>query len=551
MAGGRDRGLAVLVAVLALAAALAYVGPSWSVAGLHYGRQRADAADGPVPTDPTPPTDATARSTAVDATAAPTTVPGTTLAPTTVAPTTTLAPGDTRRPGWVAVENARPGTDAWRITERAPLGWIEGYSRSASVRPGTTLDLRVDTASPTYVVQAYRMGFYGGLRGRLVWASAPQTGVRQPPPTVDAATGFVEARWKVTTEVPVGADWPPGAYLLKLVSSAGGASYVPVTVRDDAAHADLLLLDSVSTWQAYNPWGGCSLYDCPTLKGRARAVRVSFDRPYARTYHDGSADFLDHELPVIALAEELGLDLAYATSLDLHVDPDLVTRYRGVVSTGHDEYYSRSMRQALVTARDRGVNLAFLGANAVYRHVRFEPASDGTADRVMVNYRSERDPVAATNPAEVTTEWRLQGAPEAALVGVQYLCAGVAADLVVAASDHWVWAGAGVRDDQVLPGLVGNEADGVAPGVSPPNLDRVARSPIRCNGSARTAVAGYYSAPSGAGVFASGTIWWVCALEENLCTEPVVRAPVRAATANVLRTFARGPAGVEHPSQGR
>lgn len=552
MRARRDGWLAVLVALLTLAAVLAYVGPSWSVAGLHYGRERADAAPAPVVDEvrtPTPSASAAAAPPTGETATATTTAP----APTTVAATTTTVPAGraTARPGWVAAENAREGSDGWRITQRDPFGWVEGYARTTSVRPGTPLELRVDTASPSYTVEAYRMGWYGGRRGRLVWASDPQPGVRQPPPIVDPATGLAEARWSVTTTVPVGADWPPGAYLLKLVSSAGGSSYVPVTVRDDTARADLLIVDSVATWQAYNPWGGCSLYACPGLKAVPRAVRVSFDRPYARTYNDGSADFLDHELPVIALAEELGLDVAYATSLDLHEEPDLAARYRGVVSTGHDEYYSRRMRDSLVNARDRGVNLAFLGANAVYRHIRFEPAGDGTPDRILVNHRDGRDPIVATDPGEATIEWRKQGAPEAALVGIQYLCAGVSADLVVADAGHWVWAGTGLADGQVLPGLIGNEADGVAAGSSPANLDRLASSPIRCNGGAQTAVTSYYSHPSGAGVFASGTIWWVCALDTGLCTEPVVQGPVRAATANVLRAFAAGPAGTAHPSKGR
>jgi hypothetical protein len=337
---------------------------------------------------------------------------------------------------------------------------------------------------------------------------------------------------------------------LKLVSSAGGSSHVPVTVRDDEAHADLVVMSAVTTWQAYNPWGGCSLYACPTLSGPERAVKVSYDRPYARTYNDGSADFLTHELPLVALVEELGLDAAYVTNLDVHREPALLARYRGVVSLGHDEYYSTTMRAALVAARDAATNLAFLGANAVYRHIRLEPAWDGTADRIVVNYRDRPDPIAATDPGEVTAEWRRKGRPEAELVGIQYVCAGVSADLVVADAGHWVWAGSGVVDGQVLPDLIGNEADGVAEGVSPANLDRLAESPVRC-GSARTAHTGYHAAPSGAGVFASGTIWWVCALEAQLCTDAGNTAPVRAATANVLRAFAAGPAGTAHPSGAR
>ena len=406
----------------------------------------------------------------------------------------------------------------------------------------------VDTPAPSYTLEAYRMGFYGGKQGRLLWTSPSMVATRQPPPTVDAATGLAEARWTPSLTLPVGDDWPPGSYLLKLVSSAGGASYVPLTVRDDGARADVLVMNAVTTWQSYNQWGACSLYACGGLRGRARAVKVSFDRPYARQYNDGSADFLDHELPLVALVEELGLDAAYATNLDVHETPGLLRRYKAAFSLGHDEYYSRSMRKSLLDARDNGVNLAFFGANAVYRHIRLEAASDGRPDRVMVNYRSSTDPAAVQDPTDGTSEWRVQKAPEAALVGIQYLCADVNADLIVAASNHWVWGGAGVRDGQPLRHLIGNEADGVNRGVSPPNIDLLGSSPVRCNGGTAYAHTSYYAAASGAGVFASGTIWWICALEAQYCSEPGNIKAVRSATTNVIRAFALGPAGAVHPS---
>jgi hypothetical protein len=44
---------------------------------------------------------------------------------------------------------------------------------------------------------------------------------------------------------------------------------------------------------------------------------------------------------------------------------------RAVLTLGHDEYWSTAMRQATTTARDRRIDLAFLGGNEVYRLIRF------------------------------------------------------------------------------------------------------------------------------------------------------------------------------------
>ena len=509
---------------LALVVLLAFVGPSWTLAGLRFGR-RVAAEGHPRPTGAPPTSNQVSAGVGGPVDHAPVLV-------------------SDRQPGWAAAENAREGSDAWKITARNTAAAIEGYAATTSVAPGSGLALFVSTAASSFVADIFRMGFYAGKRGRLVWSSPTSQGVRQSAAVVDAHTGSAEARWAPSMSIPVGADWMPGAYLVKLVSSGGDQSYVPFTVRDDNAVGAVVVVDAVATWQAYNPWGGCSLYECHGVKGRTRAVKVSFDRPYGRSFNDGSADFLDHELPLIALVEELGIDARYATSVDLHERPALTVGANAVLSLGHDEYYSAAMRQAIVDAAGRGVNLAFFGANAVYRHVRFEPGFDGRADRVEVNYRNLTDPVTA----DATNEWRLQGKPEASIVGIQYVCAGVNADLIVRASGHWVWAGTGVHDGQALHGLVGNESDGVDPSVSPANLDVLAASPVTCGKRAATGATAYHSVPSGAGVFASGTIWWVCALDAEYCSTIENTAITRTATTNVLHTFAAGPAGSTHPS---
>ncbi|HEY1281884.1 MAG TPA: N,N-dimethylformamidase beta subunit family domain-containing protein, partial [Acidimicrobiales bacterium] len=294
-----------------------------------------------------------------------------------------------------------------------------------------------------------------------------------------------------------------------------------------------------------------SLYACPGLKGASRATVVSFDRPYDHGYNNGSADFLDHELSVVALAEQLGLDVTYVTDVDLDRDPGLVLRHKGVVSLGHDEYYSSAMRGGLVAARDAGVNLAFLGANAIYRRIRLEPSWDGRPRRHEVNYRTMSDPAAKSDPKAATIQWRLAplNLPEAQIVGVQYACSPVSADLRIVDPSSWVFAGTGVIDGMRLPKVVANEYDRVFRGPwTPPNLEVLAHSPLTCRGTSDFADMAYYSAASGAGVFASGSIHWICSIDGLCPTTDEAAAVVRRVTANVLTAFAAGPAGAAHPS---
>src|SRR5947208_7988170 len=271
--------------------------------------------------------------------------------------------------GWVKAENEKPGNRGWNLTNttnQAP-GAIEGYADHVSAVQGENVTLFVSTVAPTFHVEAYRMGWYGGDGGRLVWRSPEQPGTKQAAPTISPGANMVEAHWTPSLSVTMTPAWPPGDYLFKLVGSGNLQSRVPLTVRDDASTAAYVIQNSVTTWQAYNLWGGYDLYEGRTGRNgtsfETRAKVVSFDRPYEM--NGGSGDFMGNEFPLISLAESLGLDVTYWTDVDLHEHPERALQHKAIISLGHDEYYSSAMRNGLTRARDAGVNIAFLGPNAV------------------------------------------------------------------------------------------------------------------------------------------------------------------------------------------
>lgn len=447
----------------------------------------------------------------------------------------------------IADENRKPGTGSWRLTNDGEARDIEGYLNVTSAQPGETVDLFATTTAPSFTIEAYRMGWYQGLGARLVWTSPPVPGTVQAKATLIAATNTYEARWAKSTSITLD-QWPVGSYLLKLVASTGQERWVPLTVRDDASTAAYVIVNAVSNWQAYNRWGGCSLYACPGAAGE-RSRMVSFDRPYD-IVTGGSGDFIGNELPLIMRAEERGFDVTYMTSVDIHQRPLLLAKHKAMLSLGHDEYWSKTMFDAAEGARDAGVNLAFLGANAVFRQVRFEPSAVG-ADRHMVNYRSTADPIRATAPAQTTVSFRDApvNRPEARLIGQQYQCNPVRADLVVTEASSWIWAGAGLANGDRLEIVVGSEYDQYIRGQGgPDNVEIVAHSPITCRGKAGYSDVTYYTAPSGAGVFSTGTNYWVSKLNPPDFPESPHNPKIVTATMNVLVAFGTGPAGVVHPS---
>jgi len=439
----------------------------------------------------------------------------------------------------VVAENCRRGSRRWMLANVDRR--VEGFFDRSSVDRGEEAVLRARCQDPQMSVEVYRSGYYGGLGGRLV-ARHTVSGPRQPEPHRDE-TGLISASgWSVTARFDT-AGWPTGVYLAKLVSSRGSEGQALMVVRDDERPSDLLLLIPDTTYQAYNYWGDYSLYsygDWP------RAVRVSFDRPYGNVAENQADWYLGPDMPLVRWLEAEGYDVSYAAVSDAHRRGSTLGRRRAWITSGHSEYWSDEMRAAIQAARDRGVHLGVFGANTCYWRVRFEPdPRTDEPDRVMVCYKgSELTPTTLgpgplADPVSPTTLWRDPDGPdrpENALIGVMYVGQSLERNhpLVVPArlAGDPLWRGAGLEADRTGWGsattigqeLVGWEWDAVVDnGLTPPGLRRLSETPVRGDVMRGTAPATFgmatsscaaYRAPSGALVFATGSMLFSWGLDE-------------------------------------
>src|SRR3954447_9123250 len=170
----------------------------------------------------------------------------------------------------VACENEKPGSapSAWQVSGQGDTS-IVGYTTSMSVDRGQTVRFKIKTPASNYHIDIYRLGYYQGNGARLQasnirpTASLPQT---QPACITTASTGLIDCgNWALSASWTVPAASVSGVYIARLVrDDTGGASQIPFVVRDDAGSSAMLLKTSDATWQAYNKYGGNSLYSCTT-----------------------------------------------------------------------------------------------------------------------------------------------------------------------------------------------------------------------------------------------------------------------------------------------
>jgi hypothetical protein len=493
----------------------------------------------------------------------------------------------------IVTENQQPGSTGWQFDNfnKATKHEIEGYASLTSVNQGGQINLMVSlSASAQYTMDFYRIGYYphgtnpdgsacGPCGGRLMLHVGPLNGNTQPAcPTITNTSslsfGLTECNWTVSYTLTVPTSWTTGNYLVKLRRSDDGLeNYITFVVRSDGVAADIVYSMDVTTWEAYNYWGGAGNNDIGyDLYGQFndttdssisnnRAYTVSFDRPYLdQGSLDGAGNFMLWDYPMVHWLESQGYNVTYVTDVELENNPNLFTGRKVFMNTGHDEYYSDNMRSNLQNAISAGVNMAFFSANNIANRIVWSNDASGQS------YRREICDKGAF-PNSTTIAWRAltPPKPENAIVGV--MSNGVAASepFLVSDASSWIYAGTGLVNyngsvvtrgpgQDAIAGLVGYEFDERAVNASslsayipyePPGLDQVGHSivPASDNGVAAYSDSSLYTAPSGAMVYAAGTIQWAWGVDNGFndgfcsCNTGFANAVSQLITANILNKF--------------
>ena len=374
---------------------------------------------------------------------------------------------------------------------------VTGYCWPQSVRAGEQVGLHLSSSGGRPVrVEVARVG---GRREVVFSADAVAADEHETPK--DASSKG--CGWPVALTLDVDPTWRSGYYEVVMEIDVGEKvrrDHAFFVVRPSAG-ARIVLALATNTWHAYNDFGGPNLYTGgthvamqrpmaagylykPPGKGRRvtgtgapdpqNAAHVGYIQLNHLSGYAGSAGWPDWELPFIEWAEREGFEIGVCTNADLEEHPEVLDGASLYLSVGHDEYWSRGMRDTVEAFIARGGNAAFFSGNTSLWQVRIE----GDDHDVMVGYKGffKDDPLMETDrEPEVTTFWSdvVVGRPENHMTGVSFTRGGyhrigrnVTAGLggyTVHRAGHWIFDGTGLGYGDVLGAgatVVGYECDG-------------------------------------------------------------------------------------------
>jgi hypothetical protein len=461
--------------------------------------------------------------------------------------------------GSVWPEPLEPGTDqaGFHVMGVATLKpYIEGYTDKKSYLPGETIHFHVSTNAATYSIEIIKEQWQRKSMGKVTGLQ----GAYYPIPPEQQKPWENGAGWPVGYSWVVPPQWENGNYLALFRTTSGDYAYAyhPFIVRTQVpgSVSKVVLVLNYNTRQAYNFWGGKSLYYSGSSTDPHYAVAVSFLRPFWDSYGRGKAYWGSRELTSQLIAD--GFNPEYLTEYDIDSNPAILRAYDVVVFSGHHEYISRNLYDALEAHHHRGGHLAFFSANDIYWQVRFEDNGNK-----MVGYKSyslREDPMVGVDDSLVTVLWRDPpvNRPPEALHGIYYIPYSYCfkdEDYIVQDADNFAFAGTGLKNGDVVGYKVAAaETDSIGP-ASPAKMDILmsARRDQVLTGYEKyvqvdhvDAVAVYYEDspaycfPNGRGgqVFAAGTnSGWGIALEASSAGYEVMRKITR----NIIQHMVDAP----------
>jgi hypothetical protein len=300
-------------------------------------------------------------------------------------------PGASKQWNPITLENRRAGVPAseWDVANGQDDPNLLGFADDISYAPGELVSFRIHaTSAARYSLRIYRVGWYGGEGARHVTTRVQNAPTSQPA-CMSLADPVDCSNWSVTDLWHIPEGQVSGVYLAKITPIPAGASngsHILLVIRDDDGGSDILFQTDDTTWQAYNPYPSSSKFT-PGVRTSLYngAARVSYNRPIRMVVNEHIRSFFGAQYHMVRFLERNGYDVSYFAGVDAARRGGELLEHRVFLSSGHDEYWSREMRNAVNAARDAGTHLVFLSGNLMFWKTRWE-----NGFRTMVSYKTTK-----------------------------------------------------------------------------------------------------------------------------------------------------------------
>lgn len=354
---------------------------------------------------------------------------------------------------------------------------IEGYTDKLHYSKSDTASLYIRSESSDgqgvlrYVSSPYDFDTLRHFRfGRVSQRSNPDPAV-------------MGCNWNKTTQFLIPDSFKSGIYNLHLTCKSD-TSNITFSVGTKDKEPEVAILLPISTWVAYNQWGGKSLYRNGI--DSSKVYTVSAHRPMTALNYGRKRRL--HSVPVQANICNW-FQKQYATAIlpdySLETMPKSLKEADVVVLAYHCEYFSDKMYDNLkAMVSQQNTSLISLGANQVYWKVRWHENFN--------QMECHKDLTFFKNSWSLGGMWKHNLRPESSFLGVRYTNAGMGtyAPYKVKRPGHWLFEGASLAKGDLFGRkginhypICGDETDEtdfftpsdakvIAKGLNPENGDR-------------------------------------------------------------------------------
>ncbi len=355
--------------------------------------------------------------------------------------------------------------------------------------------------------------------------------------------------WPVSFQLKISEKWTPGIYYITCPDSAPGSTlrtYFNIKPKVLGSWSKIAVLASINTMQAYNGFGGKSLYPINSTEHK-QATAISLKRPCASEY----------DLKLTRWLTLMGHKHEIVNDIELDNIPNILDNYQVLIVSLHPEYWTRRERDEIQRFISSGGKVMFLSGNTCWWQVRYE-------DNRMVCYKNAApDPLLGVNDRLATVNWYAPplNLPENQITGLSSRYGGYVnykeyfpkkdgyGDYAAYNTHHWIYNSTNLKEGDEFGwenAIVGYEVDGAlfkwqngVPVISgeddaPKNLRILGLSPAGNDGNKISghAMIGLFHNPAGGCVFNAGSIFWTNGLMKD--------STVNKITKNVLNRFLQG-----------